>query len=79
MAENNTSIDPRYLSYDKEEVENILKSVEHFDEQPEEESKNPVTSEGIKRTLAGYFTKEEVASEEDVRSIVKNWQPKHND
>lgn len=78
---NSTNIDPRFLSYDKDEVERILDSVERIDEAPTAESKYPISSGGVKAALEIYPTKEEidvrlnVATEENVRGIVTAYTP----
>lgn len=46
MADNVT-VDPRYMSYNKDEMDRILASVEHIDETPTEGSDNVVKSGGV--------------------------------
>jgi hypothetical protein len=87
MADNVT-IDPRYSKYTNKEIERVLDSVATIDDAPTEGSDNPVKSGAVASALAGYPTKDEItellegkqdvmeeASEEDVRSIVKDWTP----
>ena len=73
MAEN---IDPRYLPYTSQEVKTILEQVEHLDETPTPGSNNPIKSGGVSEALGNYFNKEtDVASEEEIRDIVRNYEP----
>ena len=73
MANN---INPRYLSYSKDEVQAILDQVETLDDAPVAGSDNPVKSGGVAGALGDYFNKEtDIANEEDVRSIVSNYTP----
>lgn len=80
------NINPRYLTYNKDEVQTILSQVEHIDTTPTEDSSNPVTSGGVKNELDKYTTTEvltallankqdalTVASEADVRSLVTEY------
>lgn len=75
MADKRTSVDPRYLSYDKQDVERILGSVEHIDEAPTEESDSPVSSGGVAEALKGYYADEdiELADEDAARGIVDEY------
>lgn len=75
MADN-VNIDPRYMRYDKADVERILGSVEHIDDTPMEESDNPVKSRGVAAAIRQAIEGIPKASEEDVRSIVRDWAPK---
>ena len=70
MADDRTKVDPRYLSYDKQEVERILGSVEHIDSAPVPESTNPITSGAVAEALDNVQEKLTTASEETCESIV---------
>lgn len=78
---NEVTVDPRYLSYDKAEVEDLLGKVEHADAEPTAESGNMISSGAVHEALGNYNTKEEIdemlttANEESIRNIVKNWEP----
>lgn len=45
-------IDPRYLSYDKDEVEDLLEKVENPDTSPTEDSDRLITSGAVFAALA---------------------------
>ena len=55
MAE---KINPKYMPYNREETERILQNVEKFDDEPVEESNNPVRSGGVHKfvgdSIASY-------------------------
>lgn len=75
---NNVTVDPRYMKYrTKDEVETLLDKVNNADAEPTAESGNMISSGAVHEALGGYVAKEDlkVASEEDVRGIVKNWSP----
>lgn len=78
---NETIIDPRYLSYDKADVEALLQKVDNADSEPTKESENMIKSGAVHEALGNYPTKEEmaeattVATEESVRGIVSNYNP----
>ena len=85
---NEVQIDPRYLSYDKAEVEDLLGKVEHADAEPTAESENMISSGAVASALGNYSTTEQmnaalaskmdatdIATEESVRSIVSNYNP----
>lgn len=115
---NEVNIDPRYLSYDKEDVEALLEKVENPDTTPTEDSDALITSGGVKGALGSYVTSEamntalgeyetkealnetlgdystteqmnealagkmpatDIATEENVRSIVSNYTPDAGD
>lgn len=75
------TIDPRYLTYDKDEVQRILDSVAVVDSTPKDESEYPVSSGGVKAELDKRPTNEEldeklsVSTEARVRSIVTDYTP----
>lgn len=77
MADNNATISSRYLSYNKTEVQALLDKVHNADAEPTAESENMISSGAVHEALGNYATKDDlkVASEEEVRSIVKNWSP----
>lgn len=52
-------VDPRYLSYDKDDVERILDSVAEFDDIPTAGSGKPVKSGGVATALEGKLESEE--------------------
>ena len=66
---NETTVDPRYMSYDKDEMERILASVEHIDDTPTSESNNVVKSGGVAAAFGAadekYATVGEVVEEVD--------------
>lgn len=85
---NGVNIDPRYLSYDKEDVEALLGKVENPDTTPTEDSEALITSGGVAAKLGDYATTEalseglagkmdakDIATEESVRSIVSEYNP----
>lgn len=75
---NNVTVDPRYMKYrTKDEVEALLDKVNNADAEPTAESGNMISSGAVHEALDNYVAKEDlkVASEEDVRGIVKNWSP----
>ena len=80
MAENNATVDPRYMTYNKDEVQALLDKVNNADAEPTAESENMISSGAVHTALGNYPTKEEmaeattIATEESVRSIVKDWQ-----
>lgn len=55
MANEKVDIDPRYLSYSKDEVEAILKQVEKVDAAPKPDSDYPVSSSGVFAALHGEY------------------------
>ncbi len=68
-------LDPKYLSENKDEVERILASVKHIDDAPTAESNNAVKSGGVATAIQEAVENLPIASEEDVRSIVRDWTP----
>ena len=70
MADGRTNIDPRYLTYNTQEVERILGSVEHIDDEPVAGSANPITSGAVAEALDNVQEKLTTASEETCESIV---------
>jgi hypothetical protein len=78
---NEVTIDPRYMTYDKDEVQALLDKVNNADAEPTAESGNMISSGAVHEALGNYNTKEEIeekltqASEEAVRGIVKNYTP----
>ena len=71
----NVTIDPRYSKYDNHKIEEILDSVAEFDEAPTEGSEKPVTSGGVDTAIKEAMKNLPVTSEENVRNIVKNYNP----
>lgn len=69
---NETTVDPRYMAYDKDEMDRILASVEHIDETPTEGSDNVVKSGGVAAAFGAadekYATVGEVVEEVDDES-----------
>lgn len=55
MANEKVGIDPRYLSYSKDEVEAILNKVEKVDATPTPDSDYPVSSRGVFAALHGEY------------------------
>lgn len=52
MADNNgTTIDPRYLSYDKDDVQSLLDKVNNADAEPTAESENMISSGAVAAAL----------------------------
>jgi len=76
MADN-VKIISSYLKYDTKDVEQLLDKVNDADAEPTAESENMISSGAVHEALGNYATKEDlkVASEEEVRGIVKNWAP----
>lgn len=76
MADNVT-VDPRYMTYDKDDVQALLDKVNNADAEPTAESGNMISSGAVHEALGSYVAKEDLkmASEEEVRGIVKNWSP----
>ena len=85
---NEVKIDPRYLSYDKAEVEELLGKVDHADDAPTAESENMIksgavaaslgnysTTEQMNEALAGKMDKMDIATEHNVRNIVSHYVP----
>lgn len=85
---NEVTVDPRYMTYDKDEVQGLLDKVNNADTEPTAESENMISSGAVAKALGNYATTESVtesladkqdamdeASEEDIRDIVKNWTP----
>lgn len=70
---NDVNVDPRYLRYNKDDVERILGSVEAFDSVPIKNSNKPVKSGGIAKAIEDAVDNIPMASEEGVRNIVKDW------
>lgn len=79
MADNNVTVSSRYLSYNKAEVQGLLDKVNNADAEPTADSENMISSGAVAEALGNYNTKEEiadltaVASEEEVRAIVKDY------
>ena len=85
---NEVIVDPRYMTYNKDEVQALLDKVNNADVEPTEESENMISSGAVAEALVKYATTENVteqlagkqdamdeASEEEIRNIVKNWSP----
>lgn len=85
---NNVNYDPRYMKYDKEDVEALLDKVNGADDAPTADSENMIKSGAVHAALGNYPTKEEmnaalesahvdvsIADEEAVRGIVRNYIP----
>lgn len=72
-----TTINPRYLTYNKDKVQALLDKVDNADAEPTAGSGNMISSGAVHEALGSYVAKEDlkVASEENVRDIVKNWNP----
>ena len=72
---NDVTIDPRYMTYDKDEVQALLDKVNNADAEPTPESGNMISSGAVAAALNGYATKGDVkeSTEQNVRNIVKNW------
>ena len=81
MADSNTTISSRYLSYNKTEVQALLDKVHNADAEPTAESGNMISSGAVHEALGNYASKKDLteASEEEVRNIVKNWTPDAGD
>lgn len=66
---NETTVDPRYMAYDKDEMDRILASVEHIDDTPTSGSNNVVKSGGVAAAFGAadekYATVGEVVEEVD--------------
>lgn len=77
MADNNVIVDPRYMTYNKDEVQNLLDKVNNADAEPTAESENMISSGAVAEALGNYVAKEDLteATEQEVRNIVKNWEP----
>lgn len=77
MADNNVTVDPRYLSYNKDDVQRLLDKVNNADAEPTAESDNMISSGAVYEALDSYVAKKDLkmASEEEVRGIVKSWSP----
>lgn len=84
--DNNVNIDPRYMKYDKADVEALLDKVNNADAEPTEESENMISSGAVAAALVNYSTTEQmnealagkmpatdIATEESVRSIVSDY------
>lgn len=82
------TVDPRYLSYDKADVEELLGKVKNADAEPTAESKNMISSGAVAAALGNYSTTEQmnealagkmpatdIATEESVRAIVSGYNP----
>lgn len=67
------NINPKYLTYSKDEVQNILDGVAKIDAAPKEGSNYPVSSAGVKEALdqLGGDTMQ-VAENEDPMSLLDN-------
>ena len=50
---NSPTINPRYLTYNKDEVQEILDNVKEVDTAPTAGSQYPVSSDGVKTALEG--------------------------
>jgi len=78
---NEVNVDPRYLSYSKDEAQALLDKVNNADAQPTAESANMISSGAVAAALGNYDTKEEIdeklttATEQNIRNIVKNYDP----
>ena len=57
---NNVNYDPRYLSYDKAEVEELLGKVDNADSAPTADSENMIKSGAVKAALDNYSTTEQM-------------------
>lgn len=93
------TINPRFLTYDKDKVQQILDSVAHIDDTPTPDSNYPVKSGAVAaaiaqtitemtEALAQYTTTEQLnkllaakqdaipmADEQEIRSIVRDYDP----
>ena len=49
MAENNITLNPRYLTFNKAEVQRILSSVRRIDTEPTENNEYPITSGAVNK------------------------------
>ena len=85
---NEVTVDPRYSKYDTEEIEAVFDKVHNADAEPTAESGNMISSGAVAAALGNYSTTEEMntaladkqdamneASEEEIRDIVKNYNP----
>lgn len=74
---NEVTVDGRYMTYNKDEVQALLDKVHNADAEPTAESGNMISSGAVAAALENYVAKEDLkeASEEDVRGIVQNWAP----
>ena len=57
---NEVTIDPRYLSYDKADVEELLGKVDHADDAPTADSENMIKSGAVAAALGNYSTTEQM-------------------
>ena len=57
---NNVNVDPRYLSYDKADVEALLSKVDNADSVPTAESENMISSGAVAASLGNYSTTEQM-------------------
>lgn len=74
---NEVTVDSRYMTYNKDEIQGLLDKVHNADAEPTAESENMISSGAVAAALENYVAKEGLkeASEEDVRGIVQNWTP----
>lgn len=74
---NEVNVDPRYSKYTTQQIEDVLDKVHNADEQPTAGSGNMISSGAVDAALDSYVAKKDLkmASEEEVRGIVKNWSP----
>ena len=72
MPDNKTNINPRYLTYNKDEVQALLSKVNHPDATPTAGSDELITSGGV---AAAIETATTAAAEADVRAIVTGYSP----
>lgn len=75
--ENEVNVDPRYSKYSTQQIEDVLDKVHNADAEPTAESGNMISSGAVHEALDSYVAKDDLkmASEEEVRGIVKNWSP----
>lgn len=70
---NESTVESRYMRYNKADVESLLDKIENADAEPTEESENMISSGAVAAALAGKQDAMDEATEENVRNIVKNW------
>jgi len=51
MADNNVTVDPRYMTYNKEEIQGLLDKVHNADAEPTAESTNMISSSAVAAAL----------------------------
>ena len=68
---NGVNIDPRYLSYDKEDVEALLGKVDNADDAPTAESENMIKSGAVAAALSSAVAE----VKEEMPTLVTNDDP----